>query len=215
MLCTHSVILCFVPYGSLVLTLSLASLQKTLIENMKTKHPIRFLPLNRVAVTPTFQLARFAGRKTGAPGRTWLMARMRVHCARLFIVLALAVAVESARAQGTAFTYQGELTYSGALANGVFDLQFTIYAAGSGGSALAGPLTRNAVTISNGVFTVLLDFGRAFSLARTGGWKLARAPMAARSRRSRRDNRSRRRRTRSPRPTWRAAEFPRALTPAP
>src|SRR6185503_7559283 len=82
-----------------------------------------------------------------------------IALALCFIVLALAVAVESARAQGTAFTYQGELTYSGALANGVFDLQFTIYAASSGGSALAGPLTRNAVTISNGVFTVLLDFG--------------------------------------------------------
>jgi hypothetical protein len=136
---------------------------------MKTKHPSAFLPLNRVAVTPTFQSARFAGRKTGATGPHLLMARMRVHCARLFIVLALAVAVESARAQGTAFTYQGELTYNGALANGIFDLRFTVLNASSGGIAFSGPVTRNAVTISNGVFTVLLDFGPVYSLARTGG----------------------------------------------
>ena len=79
-----------VPGGSPVRPLCLEQFEETSIHTMKTKHPSAFLPLNRVAVTPTFPSARFAGRKTGATGPHLLMARMRVHCARLFIVLALA-----------------------------------------------------------------------------------------------------------------------------
>ena len=62
-------------------------------------------------------------------------------------------------AQGTAFTYQGRLDAAGAPANGSFDLRFAIYDAASGGSLLAGPLTNTAVAVSNGLFTVALDFG--------------------------------------------------------
>ena len=62
-------------------------------------------------------------------------------------------------AQGTAFTYQGRLDAGGAPANGSFDLRFAIYDAASGGSLLAGPLTNAAVAVSNGLFTVALDFG--------------------------------------------------------
>jgi len=62
-------------------------------------------------------------------------------------------------AQGTAFTYQGRLDAAGAPANGSFDLRFAIYDAASGGSLLAGPQTNAAVAVSNGLFTVTLDFG--------------------------------------------------------
>lgn len=62
-------------------------------------------------------------------------------------------------AQGTAFTYQGRLTENGSPASGIYDLRFTIYDLGSGGSAVAGPLTSSPVAVSNGLFTVALDFG--------------------------------------------------------
>src|SRR2546423_3184758 len=62
-------------------------------------------------------------------------------------------------AQGTAFTYQGRLNDGANPANGNYDLQFTIYDALSGGSAVAGPGVSDDVAVSNGLFTVSLDFG--------------------------------------------------------
>ena len=62
-------------------------------------------------------------------------------------------------AQGSAFTYQGRLTDSGSPANGNYDLRFTLYDAISGGTILGGPVTNTVVGVSNGLFTVVLDFG--------------------------------------------------------
>jgi hypothetical protein len=62
-------------------------------------------------------------------------------------------------AQGTAFTYQGRLDSGGNPANGVFDLRFAIFDSAGGGTLVAGPLTNSPVTVSNGLFTVALDFG--------------------------------------------------------
>src|SRR5687768_15749895 len=64
-------------------------------------------------------------------------------------------------AQGTAFTYQGRLDDGANPAAGIYDLRFTIYDLNSGGSAMAGPLTNSATGVSNGLFTVTLDFGPA------------------------------------------------------
>jgi len=60
---------------------------------------------------------------------------------------------------GTAFTYQGQLADGGSAANGVYDLKFTLFDTNSGGSAIAGPVTNATVAVSNGLFTVTLDFG--------------------------------------------------------
>jgi len=65
-------------------------------------------------------------------------------------------------AQGTAFTYQGRLNDSTGPATGTYDLRFTIYDAPTNGTALGGPLTNSATGISNGLFTVALDFGNQF-----------------------------------------------------
>lgn len=62
-------------------------------------------------------------------------------------------------AQGTAFTYQGRLQNNGSPATGVCDLTFTLYSASNSGPALAGPLTNLSVPLSNGLFTVSMDFG--------------------------------------------------------
>ena len=69
-----------------------------------------------------------------------------------FLFLALA-----ACAQTTAFTYQGQLISSNAPATGVFDLRFQISDANS--NVVAGPLTNAPVGVTNGLFTVTLNFG--------------------------------------------------------
>ena len=65
----------------------------------------------------------------------------------------------SAFAQGTAFTYQGRLNAGVNPANGSYDLQFTPFGVASGGSAVATPLTKSPVEVTNGLFTATLDFG--------------------------------------------------------
>ncbi len=79
---------------------------------------------------------------------------------RIFTALLLTLAAAApALGQGTAFTYQGRLTDGGAPANGTYDMRFELRDALSGGSALGLPLTNATVAVSNGVFTVALDFG--------------------------------------------------------
>ncbi len=68
-----------------------------------------------------------------------------------------------APALGTAFTYQGRLTNGGNPANGQYDFQFKLYAAASGGSQVGSTLTKSNVQVSNGLFTVQIDFGNVFN----------------------------------------------------
>ena len=69
------------------------------------------------------------------------------------------IAAPPAFAQGTAFNYQGQLSVGTNPANGSYDLTFTVYGAVTGGSPVAGPATNSATSVSNGLFTVALDFG--------------------------------------------------------
>ena len=63
-------------------------------------------------------------------------------------------------AQGAAFTYQGRLNDGGPPANGNYDLKFTLFDASAAGNPLGpGPLTNANLGVSNGLFTVTLDFG--------------------------------------------------------
>ncbi|MFO1351644.1 MAG: tail fiber domain-containing protein [Gammaproteobacteria bacterium] len=59
---------------------------------------------------------------------------------------------------GTAFTYQGELKQSGAPANGPFDFEIALFGAASGGAAI-GTVTVNDAPVSQGLFTLELDYG--------------------------------------------------------
>src|SRR3989442_1245046 len=72
------------------------------------------------------------------------------------LLLLLAVA---AQAQTSGFTYQGRLTDGGPPANGNYDLQFALFDSLSGGAQVGSTQTINTVAVSNGVFTVSLDFG--------------------------------------------------------
>jgi hypothetical protein len=89
--------------------------------------------------------------------------KMKVHgtytFAALAIFLQINVVPNTARAQGTAFTYQGRLSDGGLPANGSYDIKFTVENAFTGGGAVAGPVTNSATAVSNGLFIVTLDFG--------------------------------------------------------
>ncbi len=59
----------------------------------------------------------------------------------------------------TTFTYQGELTVSGQPANGEFDLRFELYDANMGGAQAGSTLVVEDALVSDGIFSVELDFG--------------------------------------------------------
>ena len=84
---------------------------------------------------------------------------MKTKTILILILLAVLAAGRPACAQGTAFTYQGSLESNGSPANGVYDLQFTLFDAAQNGNRLGSPLTNSAVTVNNGLFTTTLDFG--------------------------------------------------------
>jgi hypothetical protein len=62
-------------------------------------------------------------------------------------------------AVGTAFTYQGSLKDGANPASGQYDLQFTLFDAATGGNQVGSPVTVSNQTVSEGLFTVQLDFG--------------------------------------------------------
>lgn len=81
---------------------------------------------------------------------------------KLILLATLSLFSFRALAQSTAFTYQGRLNDGGAPANGNYDLRFTVYdSTNSPGVLIAGPITNTATAVSNGLFTVALDFGSA------------------------------------------------------
>jgi hypothetical protein len=84
---------------------------------------------------------------------------MKYHIYGAFITLALVASLQRAVAQGTAFTYQGRLSVGTNVANGSYDLKFSLYDAVTSGNQVGGPLTNTAVSVSNGLFMATLDFG--------------------------------------------------------
>jgi hypothetical protein len=82
---------------------------------------------------------------------------------RLLAVLALLTA-GFARGQGTAFTYQGQLTTTNGPLSGYYDFQFGLYDAAVGGNQIGISQVVTLLPVNGGLFTVTLDFGaNAFS----------------------------------------------------
>ena len=80
---------------------------------------------------------------------------------------AINISAASQACRTGAITYQGRLTNGGAQASGNFDLQFQLFTAATGGASVGSLVQLSNVTVSNGVFTVALDFG-AGALATPG-----------------------------------------------
>ena len=85
----------------------------------------------------------------------------------LFLSLALFAGRHQAAAQGTAFTYQGQLQNNGSPANGTYNLTFALFNTNTTGTASAGPVTNDAVSVTDGLFTVLINFGPGVFTVRT------------------------------------------------
>ena len=62
-------------------------------------------------------------------------------------------------AQPDAFTYQGRLTENGAPASGSNDLRFVLFDALTNGNQISTNITFDDVQLTNGLFTVALDWG--------------------------------------------------------
>ena len=78
-----------------------------------------------------------------------------------FISIAALIVIFGAHAiyaQSSEFSYQGFLSDASASANGSFDFEFRLFDAVSGGAS-QGTIQRSAVPVTNGVFSVSLDFG--------------------------------------------------------
>lgn len=92
-------------------------------------------------------------------------APLRPICRPVAVVLAMifasAAGPASAQALTPAFTYQGELRLSSGPATGGYDMQFLLYGAVSGGAQIGPTLTANNIAVSDGLFSVPLDFGAA------------------------------------------------------
>ena len=74
------------------------------------------------------------------------------------LILALVLAGR-APAQDTTFTYQGRLNHGTNSATGLYEMEFSLYDAATGGNQVGTPMSIAPVSVSNGLFTVALDFG--------------------------------------------------------
>ncbi len=59
----------------------------------------------------------------------------------------------------TAFNYQGRLNDGAVAANGTYEMQFKLYDDVSAGNQIGSTINNNSVTVTNGLFTIALDFG--------------------------------------------------------
>jgi hypothetical protein len=93
-----------------------------------------------------------------------------MKCRNVFICLGVALCglfatQNSIFAQGTAFTYQGQLLLNSTVVNGQFDLQFKLRPATNGVGQIGPTLTNAPTGVTNGLFTVALDFGDVFNVS--------------------------------------------------
>jgi hypothetical protein len=83
--------------------------------------------------------------------------RLSLSCL-LAAILFLAAALNLS-AQGNAISYQGQLYVSGALANTNYDFRFAVFDAPTNGNQISVYVTNSAVPVTNGLFSVKLNFG--------------------------------------------------------
>ncbi len=91
--------------------------------------------------------------------------------ARSMITAAVLATSAGAWAQmGTAFTYQGRLTDNGQPADGEYDLKLSLYDSVSALIPVVNPVNLENVPVTNGLFTVTVDFGAAGAFTGAERW---------------------------------------------
>ncbi len=95
-----------------------------------------------------------------------------VRMQRIVVAVCLIVfgCFAAVRAQTSVFTYQGRLTDTNIAASGTYQMQFSLFDALSGGTQQGSTILNNSVTVSNGIFTVQLDFTAAPLAAGADRW---------------------------------------------
>jgi hypothetical protein len=84
-------------------------------------------------------------------------------CVWSLLVVLLLFSFRSATAQTLVFTYQGSLKSAGAPASGNFDFEFALFNSATVGSQVGATNSVNNVAVTNGVFSVSLNFGNVLS----------------------------------------------------
>ena len=77
----------------------------------------------------------------------------------IFVFLLAWVQITSAAPVGSSITYQGELNESGAPVNGIYDFNFQLFDELAAGSNVTPMVPVDDVTVTDGRFTVAIDFG--------------------------------------------------------
>lgn len=97
-----------------------------------------------------------------------------LHISRFGLLLTLFFLLHSplsASAQVTTFTYQGRLIdTNNNPANGLYDFRFTVYVSEFNPGSVAGPILLPATPVTNGLFTVTLDFGGSYPFPGFDRW---------------------------------------------
>lgn len=88
--------------------------------------------------------------------------RCSMSCWFAAAVVLIGAAVQ-ARAQSTAFVYQGQLLDNGSPAAGLHDFRFSLFDAASGGTRVGTTQCVDNVTVTGGLFTASVDFGNQFT----------------------------------------------------
>ena len=85
--------------------------------------------------------------------------KLRTGALLVAALCSLCIFINPALAQSTAFNYQGRPSDNGTPANGNYDLLFTLRNALTSGSTVGSPYGVPATAVTNGLFTVTVDFG--------------------------------------------------------
>lgn len=79
----------------------------------------------------------------------------------IFVLIVVCLAVGANFAQTSILTYQGKLADSAIAANGPYDFTFKLYDTLSNGTQIGTDIVRDDVVVTDGIFSVDLDFGAA------------------------------------------------------
>ncbi len=103
---------------------------------------------------------RHAQQQNGSIAFTVRRKRMTKVVNLVLIILVLGVfCISDASGQTTEISYQGNLKESGLPANANYDIEFRLYGALTGGTLIGTEIFLSPVAVSDGVFSVKLDFG--------------------------------------------------------
>ena len=82
---------------------------------------------------------------------------------KIFLCISILFAVRATLGQGTAFTYQGRLNDGGNPAHGTYDFRFKLFVDPDGNTQAGSTILTNGLPLTDGLFTVALDFGDVFN----------------------------------------------------